>query len=170
MYVKETSGSDVDLSGRTKIFETLPKNTHIVAQYFDLCTKSYFQNVMSTVFGIDSFWYRQEFAKSRGMIHWHGLRWRPDWEPHNLLFESVSQDLSNPEIAGRLAAWASEQFGMTACHPAGIDCDGNSRKDLWPPPEGIASVPPEDLFVLRLTVPVNNFSVMSGRSHRFLGN
>ena len=26
------------------------------------------------------------------------------------------------------------------------------------------------LFVLRLNVPVNNFSVMSGRSHRFLGN
>ena len=26
------------------------------------------------------------------------------------------------------------------------------------------------LFVLRLNVPVNNFSVMSGRSHRFLGS
>ena len=26
------------------------------------------------------------------------------------------------------------------------------------------------VFVLRLNVPVNNFSVMSGRSHRFLGN
>ena len=26
------------------------------------------------------------------------------------------------------------------------------------------------LFVLRLNVPVNNFSVISGRSHRFLGN
>ena len=26
------------------------------------------------------------------------------------------------------------------------------------------------LFVLRLNVPVNNFSVMLGRSHRFLGN
>ena len=25
------------------------------------------------------------------------------------------------------------------------------------------------LFVLRFNVPVNNFSVMSGRSHRFLG-
>ena len=29
---------------------------------------------------------------------------------------------------------------------------------------------PVCLFVLRLNVPVNNFSVMSGRSHRFLGN
>ena len=32
------------------------------------------------------------------------------------------------------------------------------------------SVQPVCLFVLRLNVPVNNFSVMSGRSHRFLGN
>ena len=30
--------------------------------------------------------------------------------------------------------------------------------------------PPELLVVLRLNVPVNNFSVRSGRSHRFLGN
>ena len=28
----------------------------------------------------------------------------------------------------------------------------------------------KELVVLRLNVPVNNFSVMSGRSHRFLGN
>ena len=31
-------------------------------------------------------------------------------------------------------------------------------------------IPKEWLVVLRLNVPVNNFSVMSGRSHRFLGN
>ena len=31
-------------------------------------------------------------------------------------------------------------------------------------------VPQGWLVVLRLNVPVNNFSVMSGRSHRFLGN
>ena len=33
MYVKETSGSDIDLSDRTKLFETLQQNTHIVAHY-----------------------------------------------------------------------------------------------------------------------------------------
>ena len=33
---------------------------------------------------------------------------------------------------------------MTACHPAGKDLDGNSRKDLWPPPEGTAPAPPEE--------------------------
>ena len=33
---------------------------------------------------------------------------------------------------------------MTACHPAGKDPDGNSRKYLWPPPEGTAPAPPEE--------------------------
>ena len=33
----------------------------------------------------------------------------------------------------------------------------------------IAAVEPGWLVVLRLNVPVQNFSVMSGRSHRFLG-
>jgi hypothetical protein len=47
-----------------------------VAQYFDLWTQSYFKNVMSPAFGVSAYWYRQEFAKSRGMVHWHGLCWR----------------------------------------------------------------------------------------------
>ena len=34
----------------------------------------------------------------------------------------------------------------------------------------IMSLFKEVVVVLRLNVPVNNFSVMSGRSHRFLGN
>ena len=35
---------------------------------------------------------------------------------------------------------------------------------------GMVREPSHLLVVLRLNVPVNNFSVMSGRSHRFLGN
>ena len=37
----------------------------------------------------------------------------------------------------------------------------------FPQPQGFLQ---NALFVLRLNVPVNNFSVMSGWSHRFLGN
>ena len=36
-------------------------------------------------------------------------------------------------------------------------CNMRNNNNIW-------------LVVLRLNVPVNNFSVMSGRSHRFLGN
>lgn len=35
-----------------------------------------------------------------------------------------------------------QNFGMTACHPAYKDENGNPRRDLWPPPEGTAPPPP----------------------------
>ena len=88
---------------------------------------------MSPAFGVSSFWYRQEFAKSRGLIHWHGLCWRSDREPHNLLHQAIEDGLSDEDCAIKLANWATEQFGLTASHPAGKDSNGIPRKDLWPP-------------------------------------
>ena len=44
---------------------------------------------------------------------------------------------------------------------------GNVWHGIWPAGHGMTY---GWLVVLRLNVPVNNFSVMSGRSHRFLGN
>ena len=37
----------------------------------DFCTLTFLisKTVMSPVFGVETFWYRQEFAKSRGMVH-----------------------------------------------------------------------------------------------------
>ncbi|CAG2185621.1 unnamed protein product [Mytilus edulis] len=99
LYLKETSGTDIDLSDRSKLFEALQKNTHIVAKYFDLRTNDYFHDVMSPAFGVTTYWYRQEFAKSRGMVHWHGLCWRSDREPHNLINECIEKGLSNAECA-----------------------------------------------------------------------
>jgi hypothetical protein len=43
-----------------------------------------------------------------------------------------------------LFQWATEQFGLSASHPAGKDETGKPRKNLWPPPEGSAALPPED--------------------------
>jgi hypothetical protein len=51
--------------------------------------QSYLKNVMSPTFGVSTYWHRQEFAKSRGMVHWHGLCWRSDSEPHNLLYNAI---------------------------------------------------------------------------------
>ena len=45
---------------------------------------------------------------------------------------------------------------------------GGYRYVGWGDVDGVGGV--VCLFVLRLNVPVNNFSVMSGRSHHFLGN
>ncbi|XP_061185108.1 uncharacterized protein LOC133193154 [Saccostrea echinata] len=99
---------------------------------------------MNPVFKVNTYWYRQEFAKSRGMVHWHGLCWRSDREPHNLLSTLIERGLSDDDCAEYLSKWARSNLGMTASHPVGKDEQGNSKKDLWPPPEGTAPPPPEE--------------------------
>lgn len=144
IYVEETTGSSVDLNDKNILFKTLQDHAHIVAQYFDLRTQSYFKNVMGPVFGVDTYWYRQEFAKSRGMVHWHGLCWRSDKQPHNLIHDAIVNGLSDEQCAEKLSIWAAENFGLTASHPAGKDELGNPNKKLWSPPEGSAPPPPEE--------------------------
>ena len=138
MYIKDTTGEDVDLDNHTVLFNALQENTHIIGKYFDLRTQSYFNDVMKTVFGVDPFWYRQEFAKSRGMIHWHGLCWRNDKQPHSIVNEALKIGLNESETADKLSEWAKNNFQMTASHPAGNDEYGKPCKDMWPPPEGTA--------------------------------
>ena len=130
MYVKATTGKFVDLSNKGLLFDVLQQNTHIVAHYFDLRTQSYFNEVMAPIFNVNAYWYRQEFAKSRGMVHWHGLCWRADKEPHQLLFEAVQKGLSDEKCAEKLSNWAEENIGMTGMHPAGQNKSGKPRKEL----------------------------------------
>lgn len=67
MYVSQTTDLSVDLTDKNTLFKTLQENTHIrLPKYFNLQTQ-HDKNAMVSVFGVDSLWYRQEFAKSRGM-------------------------------------------------------------------------------------------------------
>jgi len=45
----------------------------VINHYFTLRTESWFNIVLKDVYGIDEFWYRYEFAKNRGQIHYHSL-------------------------------------------------------------------------------------------------
>ena len=56
IYIKQSTGQDIDLDDRATLFT------------LDLRTKSYFSSVMGPLFGVDTYWYRQEFAMSRGMV------------------------------------------------------------------------------------------------------
>jgi hypothetical protein len=78
MYIKETTGKNVNLDDHNQMFTAVQENSHIVADFFDRRTQNYFTGVMAPIFGVDTYWYRQEFSKYRGMIHWHGLCWRSD--------------------------------------------------------------------------------------------
>ena len=81
------------------------------------------------MFGVSDYWYRYEFAKSRGQIHWHQLSWREDRQPHQLLHEAHEGGCEGDEYATRLSRWAGENFAMTALHPARSDEEGEPRKD-----------------------------------------
>ena len=56
----------------------------------DFCTLTFLisKTVMSPVFGVETFWYRQEFNKSRGIR-----------KPHNLLYEAIKDSEYNQEIS-----------------------------------------------------------------------
>ena len=69
------------------------------------------------------------------MVHWHGLCWMSDSEPHNLLSKAIEEGLSDSDCSARLAT----EFGLTASHSGGKDENGQPNKKLWPPPEGTAS-------------------------------
>ncbi|VDI81413.1 Hypothetical predicted protein [Mytilus galloprovincialis] len=104
LYIKETTGNEIDLNDHNKMFkQAVQDNTHIVGDYFDKRTQSYFKEIMGPVFGVNSYWYRQEFSKSRGMIHWHGLCWRFDKEPHNLMHQAYVDGKTDEECAKLLS-------------------------------------------------------------------
>ncbi|XP_078350740.1 uncharacterized protein LOC144635515 [Oculina patagonica] len=138
-YILQTTGEEVNLAEDSNArFKAVQENTHVVVKYFDLRTHSYHEKVLKPVFGVCDYWYRYEFAKSRGQIHWHQLSWREDRQPHQLLQEAREDGCEDDEYAARLCQWAEENFAMTALHPAGSDEEREPRKDLWPPPEGTA--------------------------------
>ena len=79
------------------------------------------------------------------MVHWHGLFWRSDRGPHNLINECIEKSLSDAECAATWSVWTSIHFGLTGSHSAGQDENGLSlKKSLWRPPEGTAPLPPDD--------------------------
>lgn len=157
LFLDFSSSKSKDLIDRFQLCQALQESTHIIAHYFDLRTQSYFKHVMGPVFGFDAYWYRLEFAKTRGMIHWHYVCWRSDKEPHPLLFQAVSEGLTNSQCAEKPAAWASACFNVSASHPAGTDDSGQPLRSLWPPPEGIAPArPDEQNLLLRLLMDVSS--------------
>jgi len=99
---------------------------------------------MKPVFGVTTYWYRQEFAKNRGMMYWHGLCWSENMEPSKTLHQCLADGFDYGEVAIPVAEWAEKKKALTAIYPAGNDENGQPRKELWAPPEGTAPAPPEE--------------------------
>lgn len=59
MYIKKTTGKNVNLDDHNQMFTAVQENSHIVSDFFDRRTQNYFKKVMAPVFGVDTHWYRQ---------------------------------------------------------------------------------------------------------------
>lgn len=105
---------------------------------------------MGPLFRVDTYWYRQEFAKSRRMSHLHGLCWRSHKQPHNLIH------------------WCYCQWPLWW---AGKDELGNPNKKLCPPPDGSALPPSEkDNPVYKLLMDVSQTQETLLEDHLMLSN
>jgi hypothetical protein len=51
MYIKETTGKNVNLDDHNQMFTAVQENSHIVVDVFDRRTQNYFTEVMAPVFG-----------------------------------------------------------------------------------------------------------------------
>ena len=105
-----------------------------VNELFEARTTSWFKHVIVAGLGITDYYYRYEFAKSRGAAHWHALGWAPDavGDLHASLDEVTSAVYNGPvtkdglhamemRAANSMCAAARESFGCTwsAEHPGG---------------------------------------------------
>ena len=88
----------------------------LVQEFFQTRLEMYIKEVLAPVFGVKHYWYRLEFAKSRGQIHFHMFAISADKQPHRLLHEMKGS--GDQEKAGALAAWAWGSLSLTAMHPA----------------------------------------------------
>ena len=99
----------------------------------------YLKEVITPVFGVKHYWYRFEFAKSRGQIHFHLFAICADKQPHKLLHEMEGGE--SQDAADALAKWAWGTLSLTAMHPAdtpdgGLDLPNVRVPDgEWAPPE-----------------------------------
>ena len=67
LYIKETTDENVNLEDNNNMFTAVQENTHIVADYFEHRTQSYFREVMGPVFGVDSYWYIDKSFLNQGV-------------------------------------------------------------------------------------------------------
>jgi hypothetical protein len=106
------------------------KNSVTINDFFVLRTHAWFKLVLMEAVGIDNYWYRFEFAKSRGAIHFHALVYSQlkSQQLHTLLnrlliltnMEAIEETES--VIAQEVSGFLSSQLvPITALHPAGRD-------------------------------------------------
>ena len=89
----------------------------LAQQFIQVRRDLYIKEVSIPVFGAKRYWYRFEFDKSRGQIHFRMFSICADKQPYRLLHEIKNGDAQ--EKADALAKWARGSLSLTAMRPSG---------------------------------------------------
>ena len=111
----ETAGLDATgcYFGSPQMTQLIDDYSIVVQEYFQKRVEAWLQAVGKTIFGIQHYWVRYEFAPGRGQIHAHLLA----IANHNSIHEFCHDQLkaNDPELrAEMLGEWAEKQLGLTA--------------------------------------------------------
>ena len=100
--------------GSPKLSSILNDYSIVVQQYFQERVKIWLTTVGKTIFDIEHYWVRYEFAPGRGQIHAHLLAITKDQTIQQLCHEDLKLKHGKVHRDQRLARWAKEKFGLTA--------------------------------------------------------
>ena len=118
----------------------------LVHQFSQVSLDLYINEVAIPVFGVKNYWYRFEFVKSRGQIHFRMFSIRAGKQPRRLLHEIKNGGA--PEKEEALAKWARGSLSLTAMRPAGRP-NGELEITLVRAPDG-EWAPPKDSYAAGL--------------------
>ena len=133
----------IDMSELKNKINAMNEYTLIVQEYFVKRVESFLDIYGKEVFGIEHYYVRFEFAKSRGQIHAHLiaiLGKNSKLISFNDMAYQYRHDLDKQ--ANYLDQWMTEVLGLTGIFPGSDSHDNISQADIVPP-EGYAKVKPD---------------------------
>ena len=161
--IKRLAEGNVEADGRSGVVhKVLLQNSVLINQVFVLRTKAWFGEVLGKAIGIEDYWYRFEFAKSRGAIHFHAILYKASAAVHihalldRALAAANMEQLEEEEtkVASELpVVLADVLLPLTALHPAGRQRSGDGacetewyrlRTAIANSRNGVAALVPED--------------------------
>jgi hypothetical protein len=128
VFEQSKNGEKCLAADASKMHNILNKYAVILNKYFVLRTKAWFELVLRNGLGVDNFWLRFEFAKSRGAIHFHALLYAKNMSEKirnlmNHVLEAsnmIELGIRETKVASDIISLMKKEFvEISAEHPAG---------------------------------------------------
>ena len=144
--------------------------SHFVVRFFMEKTKIWIEEVLGPVYGVENYYVRFEFAKSRGQIHFHLLAWRHDRKPHGFVGNRcMEHGFDRHKWQSDLGDWF-QQLGFTCEHPGGGDTEPMGHNPMWTAPEGPLNYSDGSSIVFPDTTAEGLVPILERDMHDYLGH